>query len=88
MLSRFEESEGAFKLLQCFHWWRLRMRSRENRKPAVDRPWKGNSLWQRGGGRQQQSPQPRPMWSWLSAGRARPPGDAHGCRKPLFFSAE
>jgi len=31
-------------------------------------------------GREQQSPQPHPLWSWLSAGHAGPPGDPHGCR--------
>lgn len=42
-------------------------------QPAVDRPWKGKqplARGRRGGGREQQRPQPRPTWSWLSAGQA------------------
>lgn len=31
-------------------------------------------------GKEQQSPQPHPVLSWLSAGQTRPPGYAHGCR--------
>lgn len=51
-------------------------------QPAVDRPWKGSSPWQRGGGQRAAEP-PAPSYVVMAEcgpGQARPPGDAHGCR--------